>query len=230
MAKLLLFDVDQTILSTMGGDRKALNIAFQERFGIPDGFEAIDFAARMDLVIVGEAFRKWGVDGLEEPETMARFKDAYFRHLEVVLAGWTRGRVCPGVRTLLESLLPRDDVHLGLVTGNFRESAFIKLRRYGFHQFFAEGGFGGDFEERSRVVALGIERCQQLQGLEYPRDDIYVIGDSPRDILAGQANGVNTVAVATGFSTQEELGGYNPTHLFADLSDTEAVLAKLLGH
>ncbi|MFQ5874557.1 MAG: HAD family hydrolase, partial [Dehalococcoidia bacterium] len=114
MRKLLLFDVDQTILSTRGGDRKALNIAFEELFGIRDGFEEIQFAGRMDLAIVGDAFRMWDVDHAGDPETIARFKDAYFKELEVVLRGWTRGREYPGVRELLGCLSRRKDVDLGL--------------------------------------------------------------------------------------------------------------------
>ena len=118
---------------------------------------------------------------------------------------------------------------LGLATGNFREAAFIKLKKYGLDHFFDDGGFGGDFEERTQVVAEAIARCQRRTGREYAGDDICVIGDSPSDVTAGQANGVRTVAVATGSLSAEELKALNPTYLFPDLSDTEEVLTRLLG-
>ena len=226
MVRLLLFDVDQTLLSTAGGDRLALNTAFKEMFGVEDGFEGIDFAGRMDLSIVGEAFAKWNVPNADE--VMGRFKHAYVRNLESVLDAWTEGGDFPGVRTLLDRLSQREDVHLGLVTGNFRETAFVKLRKYCLDGYFSEGGFGGDSTERSEIVALGIKRCQAQSGAGYSKDDICVIGDSPRDVQAGRANGVKTVAVATGYYSEEQLGQHEPTLLFSDLSDTGAFLSRVL--
>ncbi|MEE9248531.1 MAG: HAD family hydrolase [Dehalococcoidia bacterium] len=227
--KLFLFDVDQTLLSTMGGDRKALDMAFQELYRIAGGFDGIGFSGRMDLVIVGEAFGRWRIDQDHGPEAMVAFKEAYLAHLRTVLDGWDKGRVYPGVRALLRALAERVDVDLGLATGNFREAAFIKLKKYGLDHFFDEGGFGGDFEKRTQVVAEAIARCQARTGREYAGDDIYVIGDSPSDVTAGQANGVRSVAVATGSLSMEELKVYNPTYLFPDLSNTEEVLTRLLG-
>ena len=229
MPKLILFDVDQTLLSTIGGDRKALDMAFQELYGIAGGFDGIGFAGRMDLMIVGEVFGRWGIDQSHGPEAMAAFKEAYLAHLRTVLDGWDKGLVYPGVRALLRALAGRVDVDLGLATGNFREAAFIKLEKYGLDHFFDDGGFGGDFENRTQVVAEAISRCQCRTGREYARDEIFVIGDSRSDVTAGQANGVRTVAVATGSLSEEELKAFNPTYLFTDLSDTEDVLTRLLG-
>lgn len=228
MTRLLLFDVDQTLLSTAGGDRLALNTAFQEMFGVEDGFEGIDFAGRMDLSIVGDAFNKWSISNSSKSGTMARFKQSYVSYLESVLDGWTKGREYPGVRTLLDLLSQREDIHLGLTTGNFREAAFVKLRKYGLDHYFSEGGFGGDSTERSEIVALGIERCQAQCGITFPKDRICVIGDSPRDVQAGRANGIKTVAVATGFSSEGELRRHGPTHVFSDLSDTNAFISRVL--
>ena len=228
MAKLLLFDVDQTLLSTEGADRKALNEAFEELFGIPDGFVDIQFFGRMDLAIVGDAFRKWGIDHAQDPGTMDRFKEAYLDKFSAVLEDWADGREFPGVRELLESLSRRKDVNLGLATGNFREAAILKLQKYRFDEFFVEGGFGGEAGERRQVVSMAIERCQARTGKKYAKEDIYVIGDSPSDIIAGKANGVRTVAVATGNSSLETLRTHDPTHLFPDLSDTEAFMTQVL--
>ena len=118
---------------------------------------------------------------------------------------------------------------MGLATGNFRESAFIKLHKYGLDTFFKEGGFGGDHPNRPEVVADAILKCQTLSGMVYEREDIFVIGDSISDVEAGRANGINSVAVATGHYDTVKLKALGPTFVFEDLSDTERVLGALLG-
>ena len=125
------------------------------------------------------------------------------------------------------SLLSRD-VQLGLETGNFRESAFIKLRRFGLDSYFQDGGFGGEHMDRTDVVASAITACQERSGRTYSNDQIVVVGDTPSDIQAGYANHVQTLAVATGHYTADELLEHRPSHLLQDLSDTAGVIKLLL--
>ena len=225
--RLILFDVDQTLLSTRGGDRKALNTAFSELYEIEDAFEGVGFGGRMDLSIMTEVYRINNVpDG---DRNMDEFKTIYFERLAQVLPVWDNGIVYPGVRELLRALEPEGGVQLGLATGNFREAAFIKLRRYGLDGYFVEGGFGGDHPERPEVVADAISKCQEIVGKVYERSEIFVIGDSISDVKAGQANGINSVAVATGHYDTQKLASLHPTHVFQDLSDTERVLKAILG-
>ena len=226
MQRLILFDVDQTLLSTRGGDRKALNTAFSELYGIEDAFEGVGFGGRMDLSIMAEVYRINEV--AEDDRRLDDFKSRYFEHLERILPEWENGIVCPGVRDLLMALDSSKDVRLGLATGNFREAAFIKLQRYGLDGFFEEGGFGGDHPERPEVVADAIAKCQALADTVYERNNIFVIGDSISDVKAGQANDINSVAVATGHYDTQKLASLNPTHVFQDLSDTKSVLKVLL--
>ena len=227
MQRLILFDVDQTLLSTRGGDRKALNTAFREMYGIHNAFEGVGFGGRMDLSIMAEVYRISGV-----PEGDRRFDECkvlYFKHLTEILPKWDSGIVYPGVRELLGALESESGVQIGLATGNFREAAFIKLQRYGLDGCFEEGGFGGDHPERPAVVADAIAKCQALSGNEYRQNEIFVIGDSISDVEAGRANGIKTVAVATGHYDTVKLESLGPTHVFKDLSDTETVLKALLG-
>ena len=226
MQRLIIFDVDQTLLSTRGGDRKALNTAFRELYGIDDAFEGVGFGGRMDLSIMAEVYRINEV--AEGDRSLDEFKPRYFKHLARILPEWQDGIVCPGVRELLKVLDSNEDVQLGLATGNFREAAFIKLQRYGLDGFFREGGFGGDHPQRPEVVADAIAKCQALVGTSYERSNIFVIGDSISDVKAGQANGINSVAVATGHYDTQELASLNPTYIFPDLSDTAKVLEALL--
>ena len=228
MQRLILFDVDQTLISTRGGDRKALNTTFQELHCIDDAFEGINFGGRMDLSIMDQVYSHWGV--AEGDRSLGDFKARYFELLELILKDWETGIVYPGIPELLSALDSRAVVQLGLATGNFRESAFIKLQKYGLDTFFEEGGFGGDHPERPQVVADAIVKCQRLSGKVYERKDIFVIGDSISDVEAGKANGINTVAVATGRCDTENLQALGPTFVFEDLSDTERVLGALLGN
>lgn len=224
MPKLFLFDIDQTILHTGGADIKAMNMAFEEMFGVSEAFASIKFAGRCDLAIVGEALRHWKVNHDNSPEVISRFKEEYLKRFRAILKDWTKIRLMPGIPHLLATLYNHPEALLGLSTGNFREAAFIKLRHYGLDQYFNEGGFGGDSEDRKRIVALAIERMKELMGPSFNKEEVFVIGDSPADILSGQANGVHTIAVATGYNDVDELASFKPTLLYPDLSDTEAFL------
>ena len=234
MQSLVLFDIDNTLISINAGNRpqrRAMNRAFEEVHGVPDAFEDVAFTGGMDLPLMMEVFRKWGLmsGGLETLPDMSAFMAAYFDHLARNLDDWTEGEVCPGVLDLLEALASDRKVQLGLETGNFREAAFIKLRRYGLDGCFQEGGFGDDHMDKRQVVAAAIQLCQEASGLVYGRDEVFLVGDTPSDIEAGSANGVSTIAVATGFYSCDDLAKCNPSHVLPDLSDTRAVLDLILG-
>ena len=237
MQRLVLFDIDQTLVRIGSGNRpqrQALNLAFAQVHGIPNAFDEVTFAGGMDLPLMVEVYRKWGlstggVDDLLNLLYLSDFKAAYFDHLTRELAAWAEGVVCPGAPDLLEALASNPRVRLGLETGNFREAAFIKLRRYGLDTFFEDGGFGGDYINRRQVVASAVASCQERYGRTYKPGEVFLIGDSPADVEAGNANGVVTLAVATGHYSAEDLAKFNPSHVLPDLSDTEGVLTLLLG-
>ena len=234
LQRLVLFDIDQTLVSIGGGNRpqrQALDIAFEQVHDIPNAFQEVTFAGGMDLPLMVEVYQKWGLitGGLEDIPDLADFKVAYFAQLARLLETWTEGAICPGVLDLLEALASDTRVQLGLETGNFKEAAFIKLRRYGLDTFFEDGGFGGDYTERHEVVAGAVASCQERSGRTYQSGEVFLIGDSPSDVEAGNANGVGTLAVATGYYSEEDLAKLNPSYVLPDLSDTEGVLALLLG-
>lgn len=231
MQRLVLFDVDLTLVTLTGCNLLALNSAFEQLHGIPNAFEDVVFGGGLDLPLLTEIYRKWRItkgDSLDAPDLSA-FKTVYFEHLSKRLENWTEGYMCPGARGLLEALARTPGVHLGLETGNFREAAFLKLRQFDLDTFFEDGGFGGDWMTRTEVVTDAITKCQALSGTVYNPQDIFLIGDSPSDVEAGKANGINAVAVATGRCDFETLQALHPTYVFEDLSDTEAVLEVLLG-
>ena len=227
---LILFDVDQTLVSLPGCGTTALNSAFEEVHGVPHAFTGMAFAGGLDLPLMKEVYLKWDLTpgGSGTPPDLSDLKSVYFRHLGELLETWTDGKVCQGVPSLLESLASEPYVQLGLETGNFRESAFIKLRRFGLDSYFQDGGFGGEHMDRADVVTSAIDACQERSGRTYPNDQIFVVGDTPSDILAGHANHVRTLAVATGQYTTDELSEHHPSHIIQDLSDTARVVNLLL--
>ena len=225
MPRLVLFDIDNTLISIGSGNlpqRQAMNRAFELAHGVADPFDHVAFTGGMDLPLMIEVYRTWGLMS-EESNTlpdMSAFQAAYFDHPVRNLEDWTEGGVCPGVLELLEALSSDGRVQLGLETGNFREAAFIKLRRYGLDGYFREGGFGGEHMEKRHVVAAAIKRWQEASGLVYRGEEAFLVGDTPSDIEAGTANRTETIAVATGTYSAVDLAKCFPSHVLPDLSDT----------
>ena len=202
-----------------------MNLAFARLFGIDDGFAGIGFAGRTDTAIFRDAVGVHGLDG-EFPSLLARFQETYYSTLPRTLAE-VQAHVLPGVREVLAGIQAAPGAFLGLATGNFRESARLKLEPFGLCDFFLAGGYADDSEDRAELVAIAIERLAEASGGPGPRE-VYVIGDTPLDIAAAKANGARSVAVATGFFTVDELTAAGAGLVFPDFSSWQAVLDALL--
>lgn len=230
MAKILLFDIDNTLLFTGGAGTRAMNLAFEQLYGVHEPFAGIAFAGRTDQAILRDGFVKHGiiVEGEKQfRETMARFQEAYYLLLQQTLRMTDGGRVLPGVVDLLEHLAGRDDSYLGIATGNFRHSAMLKLDHYGLRHYFLEGGYGDDAEDRAELVALASRRLAGLDLVAPGAHEIFVFGDTPYDVRAATTNRFYAVGVATGGSSEDELRRSGAHHVFPDLSRTAAVLSVL---
>lgn len=223
MTRVLLFDIDQTLLYTGGAGGLAMNLAFEEMFGISDGFGKIEFSGRTDLGILADALAHHGIEGGHEAH-LGEFLRRYY----ALLPGTLRekdGYLMPGFPQLLDALSKWDDVLIGLATGNFSEAARIKLEHYGIYDFFAGGGFGEESVERADVIRVAIEGLADGAS----REDILIIGDTPKDISAARDNGVVGVGVATGNYSVEQLRESGADVVFEDFSDWERAAAKLSG-
>jgi phosphoglycolate phosphatase len=226
LAKLFLFDVDKTLVDSRGAGGRAMNLAFAQLFGIDQGFAGIGFAGRTDTAIFREAVGAHGLDG-EFPALLARFQEAYFSMLPMILTE-VQAHTLPGVRELLAGLQAAPEASLGLATGNFSEAARLKLEPFGLYDFFLAGGFADDSEDRAELVAIAISRLAEASGGSDPHE-VYIIGDTPLDIAAAEANGARSVAVATGFFSVDELTAAGAGLVFPDFSSWQAVLDALLG-
>jgi phosphoglycolate phosphatase-like HAD superfamily hydrolase len=203
MIRLVLFDIDGTLVHTGGAGTKAFAKTFATEFNLHHGAEKMKFAGRTDVSLVREFFKIHGLD--ESPAHFRQFFARYVFWLDHIVEQSTGGE-CPGVREFIAGLraLPQPPM-LGLLTGNIRLGAEIKLRRFGLWDYFALGGFADDHEDRNHIAVAALERGRRVLGRNLQPQEIVVIGDTPFDVRCGKFIGAKTLAVATGGSTLEEL-------------------------
>jgi phosphoglycolate phosphatase len=225
--KLLLFDLDWTLIYTGGAGVRALEFSFEQAFKIPESMKKVSPDGKTDKAICREMIR---VHLGREPQgtEIDILCRGYLDRLAVEIPVSIGYRIMPGIPELLELLAIRADVLLGLGTGNMEEGAQIKLARADLMKFFRFGGYGSDAEERPIVLKTAVHRGEALAKKTFAPKDVIVIGDNSRDVQAGKAIGATTIAVASGPMKYEELAATVPDYLFHDLSDTQAALKALL--
>ena len=221
--RIVLFDVDGTLLDSSGAGRRAFRRAFQDLHGIHDAFAGYNFVGRTDLGIVHDAFTTHLGRAPSDGEIAAACV-RYLAHLEEELARpGVQVRVLPGIQAFLEALTEMD-VAAGMATGNLERGAYLKIGAAGLDGFMFFGGFGSDSRDRTELTRLAADRGRAVLGEDVPGDRILVVGDSPLDIRAAHGAGLHVLSVLTGWTREEDLRSLEPEHLRADLSDTEAVL------
>src|SRR3954471_8574005 len=194
MPKLVLFDIDGTLVLTGGAGIRAMNRACEAVIGHRGALDGVPVAGRTDWSILHDALHNIGRD-LDET-LFARLRDAYVRELEeeIELPGQGVKAVMPGIRPLLDHLETRDDVFLALLTGNFERSARIKLEHFDLWRYFRCGAFGDDARDRNALVPFAVERARRC-GLDTAAlEAIFVIGDTPHDVACARAGGAVPIA------------------------------------
>jgi len=227
--KLVLFDIDGTLLTASGAGKRALDQALRDVYGTSGPIDGYDFRGGTDPQIIRDLL---GRAGMGEPALAAGAAAAYRRSgalLASEIGDGQRVSVYPGVRALVETLAARDDVVVGLLTGNIEAGARIKLRPTGLWPHFRLGAYGSDDADRTRLPQVAAGRAEQLVGRVFRGPDTVIIGDTPRDIGCARAFGATAIAVATGWHSVEDLTAHRPDHVFVDLSDEAAALAAMLG-
>ncbi len=226
MTKLILFDIDGTLVLTGGAGGRAMVRAFRDVFGFSNGLGSISMAGRTDAWIVSQMAAAHGVSC--EAERLREFHDIYVRYLaeEIVLPG-PQKRVLPGVRRLLDTLASREHAHQALLTGNFRRGAEIKLEHFELWHYFSAGGFGDDAHDRNGLLWDAIENARAAGGPAVRPCEVVIVGDTPLDIAVAVAGGARSVGVATGSYDVEALLESGADAALPDLSDLGGVLAAL---
>ena len=226
-SKILLFDIDGTLLLSGKAGYRALTRTFEELFGVARGFDDILVAGMTDDIILTAALERAGVTA--DLETRARFHTRYCDLFadEIRSPGPRKGLML-GVVALLETLSRYDDVRCGLVTGNFARPAQIKLEHFELWRFFHFGAYGDDAPGRDELVPIAVERARRDGVTVESAGDVVVIGDTPLDVQCAAAAGARSVAVATGSYDEAALWRTGAHAVLADLSDASAVVELLL--
>jgi phosphoglycolate phosphatase-like HAD superfamily hydrolase len=223
---LILFDIDGTLLLSGGAGVRGLNRAFGQLHGRDSALDGVSLAGRTDRAIVIDLLRAIGREP-DEP-SIAALRDRYCEHLAIEIARPGTGRygVLPGVQALLDDLDARADVPIGLLTGNFRRGAEIKLGHFDLWGRFSFGAFGDDHVDRRALLPIALERAQDA-GIDVPSmDRVLVVGDTPLDVDCARAHGARAVAVATGPFTKEQLAETGADVVLDTLQGWDATVAR----
>lgn len=224
MRRLILFDIDGTLLSADGSGKRAVQAALMDVFGTTGPIGSYSFAGRTDPEIVRDLLR---ADGISDAEIDSGLPALWFRYIEYLHREIHDMRVhpLPGVPALLDRVeAAGGEVVLGLLTGNIREGARIKVNaaRLNFSRFRV-GAFGSDHAHRTELPAIAVERARKETGLGFSGKEVVIVGDTPKDVACGAHLGVRTIATATGHHPLDELRECGPDYAFADLTDVDAV-------
>lgn len=228
--KLILFDIDGTLLWTDGAGRKSMEAALTSVFGSP-GDTAYRYDGKTDRQIVREQMRAAQIIDADIDARMQEVLDTYLSNLHAHLErDPLSANLYEGVETLLDAVESRDDVIMGLLTGNVRGGAEAKLRAVGVNfARFRVNAFGCDHENRPELPRVAQQRATQMLGHELPGDRVVIIGDTPADLHCGRSIGARAIGVATGRYAVDDLASHAPHAVFENLSDTDLVLEALLG-
>ena len=226
MTKLLLFDIDGTLISTGGAGGRAMARAFQDVFGFSNGLGSISMAGRTDAWIVAQMAAEHGLQ--YDADRFRAFHESYVRHLadEVVLPGPQKG-VLAGVRPLLDTLVSHDNAYLALLTGNFKRGAEIKLEYFDLWRYFSTGAFGDDSHDRNGLLWKALANVEGAGGPHVRPSEVVIIGDTPLDIAVAVAGGARSLGVATGSYDVDTLLESGADAALPDLGDLDAVVEAL---
>ncbi len=228
MMRLVLFDIDGTLLDADGAGRAALRVSMREVYGETGSIEDLDFHGKTDPRIVRELLRMVGRSDAMIDRGFERLWTLYCEGLERELDRRRRRlQTYPGVRELLARLQRDPRFVPGLVTGNVEGGAWRKLRACHLAEPFRFGAFGSDSEERDDLPPLAMRRAETQTGHRFEPRDVVVIGDTPADVKCARSSGARALAVATGGFSEAQLSSLGPDYVFAELSNVEAVVAAI---
>lgn len=227
--KLLLFDIDGTLIRSNGAGRETLKYALNELFGTTGPLEDYKFSGKTDPRIILDLMTAEGFAAADVEKKIPSVYELMAQKAQEIFPK-SNMSVCEGVLELLAALHKVDTAVIGLLTGNAHLTAPLKLSYSGIDPAqFLVGAYGSDALDRNDLPFIGMERAQKLTGQPFDGKNTVIIGDTPADIRCARAGRATAVAVASGWHSDTTLAKYKPDHLFHNLSETDVVVAKLLG-
>jgi len=225
--KILLWDIDGTLIRSGNAGHRAMNAAALAVFGLHEAFAHFDFGGRTDPWVLDLLCRQHRL--VTSPAHIEQFYAVYVDHLRRELDN-PRSFACAGIRETLEHFHSAPDILQGLLTGNILAGARVKLEHFGLWTYFPFGAFADDSGERNRLGPIALERARRHVGRQdLSPTDLIVIGDTPHDIACARAVGAHCVVTATGGATFDELAAHNPDLLVRDFVDPEPLRQFIRG-
>ncbi len=225
--KLILFDIDGTLLRVRGISRQSLIDALRDVFGTEGSAATHNFAGKLDSVIIKEVMRS---AGLRDEEIERGFKEAKRRYIQNFKQHAQREHieVMAGIYELVEKLAEDKRAVLSLLTGNFEESGRHKLALPELNDYFAFGAFADDADTRNALPAIAVQRAFERTGIRFTGKDVVIIGDTEHDVNCAKVLNSKCVAVATGHYTVSQLQSFNPDYTFENFADVEAAFEAIM--
>jgi phosphoglycolate phosphatase len=223
MNRFVLFDIDGTLIDPGGAGRRSVTQAFYEVLSIHEAFAGMSLAGKTDIQIMKEGLAQHGFsagDGV-----LSSIVSRYLKILKETITN-PKGYVHPGVLELLEALQKTGGYRLGLLTGNIKRGARIKLGRFNLNGYFPVGAFGDDSEDRNKLLPIAVERLRVISGIDIGYSDCIVIGDTPLDVACAKPFGAIAVAVATGPYDYDSLRETGADYVLEDLSDAMEIITS----
>lgn len=219
MNKLLLFDIDGTLITGHGVPKKVAMEVINRRFPEFKNGNNVAFNGMTDPLIIKEVLAANNQHISIDDPIILEILDDFVNELRIHVNPGSPPSLLPGVESLLKSCLERDDIFIGLVTGNIMQGAKIKLTAVDIYKYFAIGAFGSDHWNRNVLPPIAVKRAEKYFGKTFNQNNIWIIGDSPRDVECAKCNGLKCIAVETGKVPETELGKAGADHILKNLND-----------
>jgi phosphoglycolate phosphatase-like HAD superfamily hydrolase len=226
--RLVLFDIDGTLITDNGAARHSYALALRETYGFEGDLTRYDFSGRTDPQITSMVLHDAGFSDDAIAARAPQLWEAYLREL-ARHATAERVRTLPGIPELLAVLASIDHVTLALLTGNIERGARLKLEPPGLNRYFPFGAFGSDSAHREELPPIAVDRASRIDGHRFRGREVVIIGDSIYDVRCGVPHDATTIAIASGKTPAEKLRAENPHYLFQTAEDVEALSAAILG-
>ncbi|MFQ5568563.1 MAG: HAD family hydrolase [Rhodothermales bacterium] len=225
--KLLLFDIDGTILLTKGVGRRSVEQALSHLCQRSISTKHVSFSGKTDPQIMQDVLLRNGLPASDMATLLPRALKVYAETARRTITPRAM-HVLPGVRDLIARLAGDNDVQLGLLTGNLEETAYLKLEAAGLAGYFPFGAFGSDHADREALPPVAVRRARAHTGRTFDGKDVVIIGDSENDILCGRGIGAFAVAVCTGFQSRADLEPHGPDLLLDDLRNHDLFVRRVV--